>query len=449
MHWRVYVCAIAACVLAPVDSAYAGALALKAQAGIGGLGRAGRWAPVRVSIDNTDRDFSGDVVVAWGDAVVRRAITLASPSRADLVLYVRTADVRGVISVRVESNDVLQQSIDVPIRLQAPDDEVTLCVGVSDAGQAREECAATVSAAALPRSMWGYDAVDRLRWEGTSPDALDRDQRVALDRWTAKRALDEAGAAFASPSPLPPQDDVGGRPVRLAAVGTVVYLALLIAATAAARHLRRRPLVVYGVIAAFAVLGSAAALAAGRLGPSAAIVVTHSSRVDQLSTGGSLVAIKASAQYPTFDTFALRAALTESAIAPKNGSPAPLRFNESGEPMVPGQFGLASRQAFELDGVVSFSPFRVARQDGIVTVANPSSFDYHDCYLSDGLSRQALGLLRAGQTVDARSSTSGGFIACRLAATPVKFEESRYAVEVEGSTDVVAYLDPLIRQGDK
>jgi hypothetical protein len=450
MRWRIHVCVIAATVLAPAASSYAGTLTLKAQAGLGGLGRTGRWAPVRVSVENTDRDVTGDLVVSWGDAVVRRAMSLGSPARADLVVYIRSGDVRDVVSVRVESHGAVLQSTDASIRLQSPEEDVTLCVGSSDTSAANDACDATVSAAALPRAMWGYDAIDHLHWEGTSPDALDRDQRIALEQWTAKRLLDDAGVVPSPPRPLPPDDESGGQPLRLIALGTVVYLVLLIAATSAARHVRRRPLVVLGVIGAFAVVGSAAALAAGRVGPSTAVVVTHSSRVDQLPSGGSLVAMKASAQYPTYDAFELRGRLTDGSIVPRNGSRAEARLDEAGEPMLPGAFGFAARQPFALEGVIAFSPFRLSRKDGAVIVANSSAFDYQDCYFSDGVSRQAAGSLRAGQTVDAPAvSSAGNFISCRLAATPVDFEDSRHPVRVEGSTDVVAYLDPLTRRGGR
>ena len=449
MRWRVSAFVIVATVLAPAASSFAGTLTLKAQAGLGGIGRAGRWAPVHVAVDNTDRDFTGDIVVSWGNAVVRRAITLGTPARADVVLYIRSADVRDVVSVRMEANGAVLQSIDVPIRVRSLDDDVTVCVGSGD-GAGRDTCSTTLTAAALPRSMWGYDAIDRLRWEGSSPDALDREQRTAFDQWTAKRALEQSGAVFTPPRPLSAPNDSGGPPVRLAAVGTAIYLALLVAATAAARGLRRRPLVVYGVVALLAVIGSAAALAAGRVGPSAAIVVTHSSRVDQLPTGGSIVTMKASAQYPTFDAFRLRARSTGAAMFPQGGLQSEWRLDDAGEPVVPGLFGFASRQAFAVEGVIRFSPFALARRDGAVTVTNSSSFDYHDCYFSDGVSRTAAGTLRAGQTIDEPSGAAPGtFLSCRLAATPLDFEESRYRVEVEGSTDVVAHLDPLTARSQR
>jgi hypothetical protein len=450
VHPSVRVCLTAASLLLPLASAYAGTLTVTAQAGVGGLGRTGRWTPVHVSVDNTDRDVTGDLVVSWGDAVVRRAITIGHPARANVVLYIRTADVRDLVSVRVESNGTALQSLEVPIRLQPPDDDVTLCVGVANVPAPSGICAATVTAAALPRSMWGYDAVDHLRWNGVGQDVLDREQRTALDRWMAKRALDDAGVTSLEPRSLAVAAvDASTGPARLAVLGMVVYLGVLVVIAVAVRHLRRRPFAVYAAVAACAVLASAAALAAGRAGPSSAIVVTQSSRVEQLPAGGSRVVMKASAQYPTYDTFRIRARLTEAAIEPdREGSRSEFRFAESGEPELAGTFGLASREAFGLEGVVAFAPFRLSRRDATVTVANASAFDYRDCVFSDGLAREPVGALRAGQAIDAPSAyASSGFISCTLAATPVDFAESRYPVDVQGSTDVVAHLGPLLAAG--
>ena len=435
-------CVTAAGVLAPIGSAYAGTLTLTAQAGLGGVGRASRWAPVHVSVDNTDRDFAGDIVVSWGDAVVRRALTLGSPARADLVVYIRSADVRGLVSVKLESHGVVVQSVDAAIRLQPGDADVSLCVGSTAAAGARDDCAARISPAALPRSMRGYDAFDDVRWEGTTPDVLEREQQIAWEQWTAKRQLDKAGIISLPPRPLPPAENSGGPTIATAAAGTLAYLGVLIVSAIAASRVRRRPLVVYGAILAFAAAGSAAALAAGRIGPSTSIVLTHSSRVEQLPSGGSLVAMTATVQYPTFDRFELRARSTDAAMWVQNGPRPELRFDEAGEPILAGVFGLASRQAFTLEAVVAFSPFQVHRGDGGVTVVNSSAFDYHDCYVSDDLAKQQLGALQAGQALNVpQALASNGVMSCTLTATPVEFGDPRHPVRVEGATDVVVRLE--------
>ena len=55
---------------------------LKAGAGLGGLCRPGRWTPVRVDVDARGSSVSDvvatrEIVVEWGDARVRRTISLA------------------------------------------------------------------------------------------------------------------------------------------------------------------------------------------------------------------------------------------------------------------------------------------------------------------------------------------------------------------------------------
>ena len=439
---RLLACVTAAVVLAPIGSAYAGTLTLAAQAGLGGVGRASRWAPVHVSVDNTDRDFAGDIVVSWGDAVVRRALTLGSPARADVVMYIRSADVRDLVSVKLESHGVVLQSVDAAIRLQPGDAVVTLCVGATDGASTRDDCAARISPAALPRSMRGYDAFDGVRWEGTTPGVLERDQQTAWEQWTAKRQLEKAGIISLAPRPLPSAENSSAPAITTAAVGTLVYLGVLIVTAMATSRVRRRPLAVYGAIAAFAAAGSAAALAAGRVGPSTSVVVTHSSRVEQLPSGGSLVAMTATVQFPTFDRFELRARSTDAAMWPQNGPRPELRFDEAGEPILAGVFGTASRQAITLEGVVAFSPFLVRRGDGSVTVVNSSAFDYHDCYVSDDLAKQPLGALRSGQALNVpQASASNGVMSCTLTATPVEFGDPRHPVRVEGATDVVVHLE--------
>jgi len=221
-----------------------------------------------------------------------------------------------------------------------------------------------------------------------------------------------------------------------------MYLGVLIVTAMAASRMRRRPLAVYGAIVAFTAAGSAAALAAGRVGPSTSIVVTHSSRVEQLPSGGSRVAMTATVQYPTFDRFELRARSTDAAMFSQNSSRPELRLNEAGEPILAGVIGLASRQAFTLEAVVAFSPFQVRREESGVTVANSSAFEYHDCYVSDGLAKHPLGELQPGQTLNvSQALAANSVMSCTLAATPVEFGDPRHPVRVEGATDVVARLE--------
>ena len=48
---------------AQVSASAADTLSLKAEAGLGGIGKAGRWSPVRVSVENTGQDLAGELIV--------------------------------------------------------------------------------------------------------------------------------------------------------------------------------------------------------------------------------------------------------------------------------------------------------------------------------------------------------------------------------------------------
>src|SRR5688500_12060653 len=98
------------------------AVQLRAEAGLGGFARPGRWTPVRIELDNQARDLTADVVVEWGDTRLHRPIDLPAPSRTALELYVRTADARGSVVVRILANGETVASIDVPIRIVSEED---------------------------------------------------------------------------------------------------------------------------------------------------------------------------------------------------------------------------------------------------------------------------------------------------------------------------------------
>src|SRR5580765_3636296 len=102
--------------LAPAP-ALADAPALQAKAGLSGMGRAGRFAPVRVLVENAGEDFTGEVVVGWGDAVVHRRVTLAAPARRQLDINIRTFNVRSAMTVQLRSRGVTLRSVVIPVRV--------------------------------------------------------------------------------------------------------------------------------------------------------------------------------------------------------------------------------------------------------------------------------------------------------------------------------------------
>src|SRR5579863_206670 len=179
----------------------AGAATLTAEAGLGGMSRPSRWTAVRVSVDATHADITGEIILDWGSARARRAISLSAGSRKQFEIYIRTPDVREAIVVRLVSDGRDLASVDVPIRVVRPEDAFTLCVAAANAWPASHGCSATQSAAHLPHSWRGYDAVDEVVWAaGAQP--IEHDQQIAFAQWKAIHALEESGT---SPSAAAPQ----------------------------------------------------------------------------------------------------------------------------------------------------------------------------------------------------------------------------------------------------
>src|SRR5204862_4300573 len=160
----------------------------KTSAGLGGWCRPARWMPVRVDVETRGETSSeaaaGEIVVEWGDARVRRALTLASPSHKQVELYIRTADARDSITVRVLVADREMAPAVVPVRLVAPAEPLTVCVApVNTRPTIGVTCAATLNPESLPRSWRGYAAADDVVWPSGGKPTLTAEQRIALDRW--------------------------------------------------------------------------------------------------------------------------------------------------------------------------------------------------------------------------------------------------------------------------
>jgi len=206
-----------AAVLAHAPGAWAGCgVALQAEAGLGGLCKAARWTPVRVEID-AQADVDGMVMVRWGDALVTQRVDMPAPSHRSLQLYIRTADARAAIEVRLQSGGRDVQTIALPVRLAGADEPIVVCAGRSAAGG---ECSTAIAAERLPDSWRGYDAATEVRVPGGT--VLTAEQARAIDVWRQLRRLEESGMPAVGAVPTPERV-----PPRLRAA-LIAYVALMI-----------------------------------------------------------------------------------------------------------------------------------------------------------------------------------------------------------------------------
>lgn len=424
---------------------------LRADAGLGGVCKPGRWTPVRVVLETSGADVTGELVLDWGMARVRQAVALASPSRRQLELYIRTADVRDSITVGLWSGGREIRRVSAPVRIAPSDLPLTVCASAAG-GQPPPgmDCTATMTHEALPRSWRGYDAADRVQWFPWGEPALAPDQRRALDQWRAFHRLDAPGntAGPGVPPPLP------GRSGPLPRMLFASYVVSLLVGGFWLRRSRARGVTCMVAYAGVIAVGSVAALAGGRAGPASAVVLRHESVIQQFAgASGSLVSLRGRVEYPTFDSFGLRPAFADGAI---DRLPAPVdrreqQFDRNGFPVLAGAFGLGSGQQFELEGVADFAVLEASARNGTVRVANAGRVDLDDCGFSPGFSRQSVGSLRSGESVEAEQNenTDDPVFTCRVRASLFEFFEPRRRVDSGGGARVVYHLRPADPEDDQ
>src|SRR5687767_1083188 len=102
-RWSRIARALIALATAAAGEAVGQDVTLRAATASGGVVKAGRSAPLHVTIDSARSKFSGELLVSWGDARLRRQIALASPGRRNFELHVRTADPEATIQVELVS----------------------------------------------------------------------------------------------------------------------------------------------------------------------------------------------------------------------------------------------------------------------------------------------------------------------------------------------------------
>jgi hypothetical protein len=359
--------------------------------------------------------------------------------------------------VRLVSNGIEVRAADAPVRLGGLSETMTLCVhpkGASDT--TGESCDGRVSADMLPDAARAYDAFDRVIWlAGTR--AVTASARDAFRRWQSVRALEESGSLSATAGvsrPLVPRG-LADDSRRTVALGAAVYIAALLAAGLVCGARRGSTVAAYSGIALVACLGSSAALALGRVGPAKTVVVQHATLLQQLADGsGSAVSMRAIAELPAFDRFLLRVGAEDAFIEPSGVSHTKQHvYDEHGDAVLAGTFGLGSRQAFALEGFTAFQPIALSANGGRIRLTNRSAVPLRACRFADGLSVREVATLHPAQTVDAIQQVdeiAGPVVTCTVPELPFDFSETSHVVEARGTTRVAAYLQPRTRAaGDR
>lgn len=427
-------CALLAAGLVPAPAAAAD-LILSARAGLDGVTRPGRWAPVVVTVENRSQPLTGDLIVEWGEARVRQAVELPAPSTKRVTLFIRTGDVRESMSVRVEADGEQITSIDVPVRIAPADAHVLLCIGDPGGGGAdAARCTVSLPAAAIPASARAFDAADEVD-SGTGTD-LSGAHVDALALWSAARRVEAAGnaapATGARPEPAPRS--------RYARETIGIYAALLGSIVIAFPYVRRRRLL-YPALAATIVSGTVVAAAAGRTRP---VVIHHTSIAEEFAgINGAVVTMRGTAEYPAaLGPVAADACDGAVNVGGAGGPTLEQRSNLAGCPLVYGESAVGSARSFTVDTIAPFHALDFVPTPGGGRLVNVSGQKLHACDLPDGLGQGRIDTFEPGDHVDGPASwpLADPVVSCRLDAAPLMFHHPTTDVVARGTTIVVLHL---------
>lgn len=430
------VLATALVVAAPAAAADA---QLRVDAGLGGFARPGRWTPVRIAVENGRGELAGDVVVEWGEARARRAVTLGSGARRQIDMLLRTTDVRDAIVVRLEASGRTEQRTETPLRIVRFDEPFVVCIGTTASAPSDvATCTVTLSADASPTSSRSYDAADDVivRLDARS---LPADRQRAIDLWRQVRALDDADGVT-RPRDIEAADSV--RPTLRA--GLLVYLLALPVVLVVVRRLSADARHAYGAIAILVVGATSTAIAFGRTGPGSAVTVRYSAVAHQFpGSARSIVLMRGSAEYPSGGRFDVRAPFADAALETSGarGVREDQRYDEDGSPLLSGRFALGARKLFALDGVADLPLVEVSRRAASVHVTNISNRSLDECRVTvDGTARP-VGTIAAGGNLDiAGADTATALtLSCLAPAALLPFSEAQHRVVTEGQLQLVVH----------
>jgi hypothetical protein len=324
---------------------------------------------------------------------------------------------------------------------------MTLCVSaLGEWPDDAARCTVTLVPQQLPGSVRGYEIADEVLTTGDSR-SMPEVTRVALDRWRSLHPLEASGDLSLTPQVTRPTLRRGlasaSAPVVTGFAGGYIALLLLIGLTGATA--RVTPSWLWLAVILWTLTAAGAALALGRVGPGARVIVHHTSLLQQIpGTSGSLLTLRGVAEFPSDDAVHLRVPLADGMLETASAAgPAAQVTDDAGYPTLNGRFGLGTRQAFSAEAVTDTQWLTVIERGETVEISNRSDQTLHDCRFGDGMSVTGVGDLPPDQTVSARrrGEVAGPLFTCTAAVPALALAEVSHVVEMRGTTTVAVYLD--------
>ena len=437
--------ALVALATLPVSAAAAQDIVVRATAGINQVVKADRWAPVLIDIDSTLPSFDGALLVSWGDVRLRRALTLPSPGKRRLELYLRTSDPESVLQVRLISGERPLPSVDVPVKVVPSSEPVTLLVS-GEGGRTTVGYSGFARADSLPRSPRGYDVVDALTWSDDASGRLSDEQRSAMLQRTAIHAIDLSGDSGLVQRPSRPDQRRGLPDGTVLATGALTSLFVICFAGAGLSLARQRASArrLWLSAAGIVVTAAVGTQAIGTIGPGASITVHHRTLLELVQgTDVSMLSMRGVAEFPAHDSFTLRLPVTDGTLEPSSSGSGLVeqRIDESGQPVLTGVFGLASRKAFAAEAITRAQPLAISQRGNTWTITNRSSLTLHQCHFGEGFASAPGASMPPGRVLEAQETGEvfGPAFTCEATEPIVAMVSPDRAVDMQGTTVIAVY----------
>jgi hypothetical protein len=418
---------------------------LRATAGLAGFVMAGRAAPIALEIEHhgSSADAVAEVVIRWGDAVVRRRVFMGSTRTRRVEVVARTNEPAGIVRVGISGqSDVL----DLPVTVLPHTTRVTLCVSQPDGLVAEPaRCSMTIEPGRLPRSTYAYEIVtNAVVSDGAR---IPEPARLALARWLSIVRLETSGDLSLTPQVTRPVVERGlpGDTATVLRIGSWLYVALLLSVGVLIATTRFTALTAWIASIAVVTTVTGAAWMLGSRGPASQITVHHRSLLQQIpGAGGAMVSMRGVTEFPSDGLVLLRMAAEDGSleVATSEGR-TEQSIDEHGVPQIVTRAGLGSRHAWTGEAVTHARWVAVEEVDRTVTITNETSFPLVDCRFADGMSVTDVGVLAPGAVTTAvrDGDIVGPLFSCNAAHPVLTLTADPTAVAMHGTTTVVVYRD--------
>jgi hypothetical protein len=176
----------------PIQAVFGQAVSGTIVAGFGGYYRIGKCMPIKVHLENSGSDLSGEITVQISQTSFSQAVSLPSPSRKTFVFYVVPPKYFHELEIKLFADGKLLKVFSSAV--QRVSDEELLVVRSATLKQltsidnpplsSGKEKIVYLDPQDFPESWNDYDAVNSVILDASDATRLNEFQRAALSRWT-------------------------------------------------------------------------------------------------------------------------------------------------------------------------------------------------------------------------------------------------------------------------